>query len=140
MASSATGSPVRMAFVYFPNGAIPSTWWPKNEGTDFEFNSTMQPLENLKQHVQVLGGLDHINATPGPDGAGDHARANGTFLTGVRFARRRGPIFTPAFRSIKWPPIRLATSRGSRRWNYRANPPAAPAIAIRVIRAPTSTI
>ena len=34
--------------------------------------------------IQVLGGLDHANAEPGPDGAGDHARANGTFLTGVR--------------------------------------------------------
>ena len=30
---------------YFPNGAIPSTWWPKGEGTDFEFNRTMKPLE-----------------------------------------------------------------------------------------------
>jgi hypothetical protein len=90
LASSTTGSPVRMAFVYFPNGAIPSTWWPKGEGTDFEFNSTMKPLENLKQHVQVLSGLDHVNATPGPDGAGDHARANGTFLTGVRVRKTAG--------------------------------------------------
>jgi hypothetical protein len=90
LAASATGSPVRMAFVYFPNGAIPSTWWPKTEGSNFEFNSTMKALENLKQHVQVLGGLDHINATPGPDGAGDHARANGTFLTGVRVRKTAG--------------------------------------------------
>ncbi len=90
LASSTSGSPVRMAFVYFPNGAIPSTWWPKAEGTEFEFNNTMKPLENLKNRVQVLGGLDHINATPGPDGAGDHARANGTFLTGVRVRKTAG--------------------------------------------------
>ncbi len=32
----------------------------------------------------MLGGLDQKNAAPGPDGAGDHARASGTFLTGVR--------------------------------------------------------
>src|SRR5204863_4183132 len=35
-------------------------------------------------------GLDHINATTGPDGAGDHARANGTFLTGVRVRKTAG--------------------------------------------------
>src|SRR5437870_755861 len=51
-AVSATGVPTRMGFVYFPNGAIPSAWWPKGEGADFEFSQTMQPLEKLKQHVQ----------------------------------------------------------------------------------------
>jgi hypothetical protein len=34
--------------------------------------------------------LDHVNATPGPDGAGDHARASGTFLTGVRVKKTAG--------------------------------------------------
>jgi hypothetical protein len=41
----------------------------------------------LRSHLQILGELDHLNATPGPDGAGDHARANGTFLTGVRMKK-----------------------------------------------------
>jgi len=40
--------------------------------------------------VQVIGGLDQMNATAGPDGAGDHARANGTFLTGVRVKKTAG--------------------------------------------------
>ena len=35
----------------------------------------------------MLGGLDHKNADPGNDGAGDHARANATFLTGVRMKK-----------------------------------------------------
>jgi hypothetical protein len=34
--------------------------------------------------------LDHVNATPGPDGAGDHARASGSFLTGVRVKKTAG--------------------------------------------------
>ena len=38
----------------------------------------------MRRHVQVLGGLDHANAKAGNDGAGDHARGNGVFLTGVR--------------------------------------------------------
>ena len=40
--------------------------------------------------VQILGGLDQVNATAGPDGPGDHARASGTFLTGVRVKKTAG--------------------------------------------------
>lgn len=83
-------APKRMAFVYFPNGAIQPNWWPKGEGTSFELSRTMQPLEGLKHKLQILGGLDHVNATAGPDGAGDHARASGTFLTGVRVKKTAG--------------------------------------------------
>ena len=50
----------------------------------------MQPLEKVKQHVQILGGLDQINAYGGLDGPGDHARASGTFLTGVRVKKTAG--------------------------------------------------
>jgi hypothetical protein len=90
MATTASGAPLRMAYVYFPNGAIQPNWWPKGEGTDFELSRTMQPLEGVRKHFQILGGLDHVNATPGPDGAGDHARASGTFLTGVRVKKTAG--------------------------------------------------
>jgi hypothetical protein len=85
--NSAAAAPVRAAFVYFPNAAIPNVWWPKGGGTDFELSRTLAPLADLRQHIQILGGLDHRNATAGPDGAGDHARANGTFLTGVRMKK-----------------------------------------------------
>jgi len=87
LATTATGAPLRTAFLYFPNGAIQPTWWPKGEITDFELSRTLQPLTSVRDHIQVLGGLDHANATAGPDGAGDHARANGTFLTGVRMRK-----------------------------------------------------
>jgi hypothetical protein len=89
-ATTATGAPLRLAFVYFPNGAIQPNWWPTGEGKGFELARTMQPLAGLKQRLQVLGGLDHEKATPGPDGAGDHARASGTFLTGVRVKKTAG--------------------------------------------------
>jgi hypothetical protein len=83
-ATTASGAPLRMAFVYFPNGAHQPNWWPTGEGSAFELGATMQPLTPLKNSIQVLGGLDHKNATAGNDGAGDHARANATFLTGAR--------------------------------------------------------
>ncbi len=84
LAATSSGAPLRAAFVYFPNGAIPSAWWPTEEGNDFEFSRTLKPLEVVKDSIQVLKGLDQKAGEAGPDGAGDHARGNGTFLTGVR--------------------------------------------------------
>ncbi|MGO8701910.1 MAG: DUF1552 domain-containing protein [Limisphaerales bacterium] len=84
LGATATGAPLRAAFLYFPNGAIPSAWWPKDAGENFTFSRTLAPLAQWRRHIQVLGGLDDSSAKPGEDGAGDHARANGTFLTGVR--------------------------------------------------------
>lgn len=89
-ALTASGAPLRFGVVYFPNGAIQSSWWPSREGADFDFSRTLTPLEGVRRELQVLGGLDHVNATPGPDGAGDHARASGTFLTGVRVKKTAG--------------------------------------------------
>ena len=85
LATTATGAPLRTAFVFFPNGAIPSRWWPTSgTGADFALSPTLQPLEAMRKQVQVMGGLAHLNANAGKDGGGDHARGNGVFLTGVR--------------------------------------------------------
>jgi len=92
-ATTATGAPLRTAFLYFPNGAIPAAWWPKGSGKDFALNRTMEPLENIKDKIQILGGLNDVSANPGADGGGDHARANSTFLTGVRIKKTNGADF-----------------------------------------------
>lgn len=84
LAVTSTGMPLRTAFVYFPNGAHQDYWWPTGAGKDFTLGRTLQPLAGFQSSLQVLGGLDHKNATAGNDGAGDHARANATFLTGMR--------------------------------------------------------
>ena len=84
LATTASGVPLRTAFLFIPNGAIPSAWWPEGEGNDFKLGATLQSFEQTRQHIQVLGGLDHRCAEGGPDGGGDHARGNGVFLTGVR--------------------------------------------------------
>ncbi|MDA0345828.1 MAG: DUF1552 domain-containing protein [Verrucomicrobia bacterium] len=86
-ATTATGAPLRTAFVTFPNGSIPATWWPEGSTTDFRFGQTLQPLETLKHSLQVIQGLDHQHATGAKDGAGDHARGNSVFLTGVRLKK-----------------------------------------------------
>jgi hypothetical protein len=88
--SSTAAAPLRMAFVTFPNGCNLDHWWPSGEGAAFQLNKTMAPLESVKRQIQVISGLDHLNADPGPDGAGDHARANATLLTGVRARKTAG--------------------------------------------------
>jgi hypothetical protein len=85
--SASVGAPVRAAFLYFPNGAIPAVWWPTGGEKDFQLGRTMQPLAPLRDHIQVLGGMEDLNALAGSDGGGDHARANSTFLTGVRLKK-----------------------------------------------------
>jgi hypothetical protein len=84
-------NPVRMAFLYVPNGTVPSAWWPEGDsGKELQLSRTLQPLEKVRHQLQVISGLDDISADPGPDGAGDHARAGGTFLTGVRVKKTAG--------------------------------------------------
>jgi Protein of unknown function (DUF1552) len=89
-ATTPSGAPLRMAVLYVPNGVNQSCWWPKTEGKEFELNQTMQPLERLRDRIQVISGLDQQNAFGGKDGPGDHARACATFLTGVRVKKTAG--------------------------------------------------
>jgi hypothetical protein len=89
-AAASKTAPTRMAFVYVPNGMIPSAWWPDAPGEAFALSPTLQPLDKVRGHVQVISGLQDLSADAGPDGAGDHARAGGTFLTGVRIKKTAG--------------------------------------------------
>jgi len=89
MAGSGKSAPTRMAFVYVPNGTIPAAWWPA-AGTDFALSPTLAPLAKVQNQLQVISGLTDTSAEAGADGAGDHARAGGTFLTSVRVKKTAG--------------------------------------------------
>ncbi len=83
---------VRLGFVYVPNGIIDleGEWTPQGEGRDFEFSEINRGLAPFREHLTVLSGLAQLNGRPGGDGAGDHARAGATFLTGVRPVKTEG--------------------------------------------------
>jgi len=87
---SAAGSPKRMAFVYIPNGANMADWTPSTLGTDFELPLILQPLKAVQEDLLVVSGLAHDKARPNGDGAGDHARASATFLTGCQARKTQG--------------------------------------------------
>jgi hypothetical protein len=89
-ATTASGAPLRMAYLYFPNGAIMDSWRPSGEGTNFRLNGTMESLKPFQKQLQVMTGFEHKNGWAGPDGAGDHARAHATILTGARARKTAG--------------------------------------------------
>ncbi len=41
---TATGAPLRTAYLYVPNGVIMDKWRPEGFGTDFKLNESMAPL------------------------------------------------------------------------------------------------
>jgi hypothetical protein len=82
--------PRRMAFIYIPNGANMEDWTPQEVGNVFEFPYILEPLQSVKDEMLVLSGLAQDKAHPNGDGAGDHARACATFLTGCQARKTPG--------------------------------------------------
>ncbi|MEX2579721.1 MAG: DUF1552 domain-containing protein [Verrucomicrobiales bacterium] len=89
-ATTASGMPLRTAFLYKPNGVNVEKWTPKGTGKDYELNATQEPYAEFKDDFHLLSHLEHRNGTSGGDGGGDHARANASFLTGVRPRKTAG--------------------------------------------------
>jgi hypothetical protein len=76
-------APLRMAFVYVPNGVDVRNWSPAYEGKLQELTRILKPLEPVKDDILLLGNLTHNNGRALGDGPGDHGRCCGTYLTGV---------------------------------------------------------
>jgi hypothetical protein len=79
-----------MAYLYVPNGVIMDKWRPEGTGLDLQFNESMKSLNDFKNDLQVIKGLEQANGWAGLDGAGDHARGGATFLTGARPRKTAG--------------------------------------------------
>jgi hypothetical protein len=80
---AAPKTPVRMAFVYVPNGIIMNEWNPVEEGKLGALPRVLKPFESLKDDILLLGNLTHNGGRALLDGAGDHGRCCGAYLTGV---------------------------------------------------------
>ncbi len=53
-AQTATGAPLRMAFMSIPNGVQQAHWFPKSNAADWQLSDTLSALEPVKQHIQVI--------------------------------------------------------------------------------------
>jgi hypothetical protein len=82
--------PVRMAFVYAPNGMHMPDWSPTQFGSAFDLPPILQPLAAFRDQMNVLSGLTLDGARAHGDGGGDHARALAAFLTGAHPIKTHG--------------------------------------------------
>ena len=87
---AAATHPTRLGFIYVPNGVNLEHWLPTGSGRNYQLSNTLKPLAGLKDEFSVMRHLDHDKAWANGDGAGDHARANATFLTGVQARKTSG--------------------------------------------------
>jgi len=81
----------RLGVVYVPNGMYMQSWTPSSAGSALEITETLSPLAPFKDQMLMVSGLcsEEGIANPG-EGAGDHARAAGAFLTGVHPKKTEG--------------------------------------------------
>jgi hypothetical protein len=76
--------PIRMAFLYVPNGMHMPDWIPQGRGDrEFEMQSIMKPIEEFREKMNIFSGLSLRGAQALGDGGGDHARSVASFLTGA---------------------------------------------------------
>jgi hypothetical protein len=76
LAKTAAASKPRLAFIYFPHGAIMNRWTPAAEGKAFDLPQILAPLKAHKDHLTIVSGLRNKAAeSPAP-----HAITAGTWL------------------------------------------------------------
>lgn len=78
---SSVKPPIRLGFLYVPNGVRVENWFLKEEGANFELSPTLAPLEALKQEVLFTAGLTHNQGRDLGDGGGEHPRETSSWLT-----------------------------------------------------------
>ena len=90
LAAQAKATP-RLGFIYIANGVIQNQWTPSTTGRGFELTPTLKPLEGIKNQLNVVSGLAHLQADTFGDGTGDHPRASAAWLTGIHAYDRTQP-------------------------------------------------
>ncbi len=83
-------APVRMAFLFVPNGMHMPDWTPTATGKNFALPYLMEPLQPFRDSLNVLTGLTQHNAQALGDGGGDHARSASAWLTGCHPRKTSG--------------------------------------------------
>jgi hypothetical protein len=84
-------APPRLGFVYIANGVIQNQWIPSTTGAGFELPLILQPFARVRDKINVLSGLSHLQADTFGDGTGDHPRSSAVWLTGVHAYDRTRP-------------------------------------------------
>jgi len=80
--AGAVSPPVRLMFLYVPNGMDMENWNPDYSGPLAELPRILKPLEPFRDEMLMLGNLTHNWARVLLDGPGDHGRCSANYLTG----------------------------------------------------------
>jgi hypothetical protein len=88
--SAAGKPPIRMGFLFVPNGVHMQEWTPQATGANFDLPRVLKPLQAHRRDLLVLTGLTNDKGRGNGDGAGDHARSAGSFITGVQPLKSEG--------------------------------------------------
>ena len=72
--SAAAQPPVRMAFLFVPNGVHMQDWKPTVTGAHYDLPRILKSLSPVKRDLCVLSGLTQDKGRANGDGPGDHAR------------------------------------------------------------------
>jgi len=91
LSAKSVKAPPRLGFVYVSNGVILEQWNPATAGAGFELTPILKPLAPVRDQLNVLTGLAHLQADTFGDGTGDHPRASAVWLTGVHAYDRTQP-------------------------------------------------
>lgn len=90
-AQPAQSAPVRMAFLYVPNGMHMPHWKPSGPGQkDFRLKPILKPVQQFRDKMNIISGLTLNGAMAHGDGGGDHARSVASFLTGAHPKKTHG--------------------------------------------------
>lgn len=90
LSTTASGAPLRMAYLYIPNGVHVERWRPKGTTSNYKLGETFKPVESLREHFQIYTGFEQQFASANGDGPGDHARGVATFLTSSQARKTAG--------------------------------------------------
>lgn len=82
--------PVRMAFLFVPNGIDMAGWTPAQVGRGYALPPILQAMGPVRDQISVITGLAQMKAFANGDGPGDHARSSATWLTGVQARKTAG--------------------------------------------------
>jgi len=121
--AKSNASPVRLAWVFFPNGTHTDRWLSTQDGDSWKVTPSLEPLKELRTDISILRGLAQVNARPHGDGPGDHARSAAAFLTGahpvktvgsrIRVGKSIDQVLADAYGlNTRLPSIELGTEKG----------------------------
>jgi len=91
----------RLACIEMVHGAAGSTdegstkhyWSPQQEGADFDFSYSLEPLVPFREYLTVVSGTDarQAEAQAPSEGGADHFRSSAVFLTAAHAKQTTGP-------------------------------------------------